>query len=74
MDSYGNGVMRMRSTIENILARGNYIRMIDGRYTDGFFDLEILKTLIKEGKAELFNNHGVKMARRPKQRKPKKKE
>lgn len=65
MDNFGNGVMRMRVTIECILARGNYIRMIDGRYTDGFVDLEVLRAIIKEGGAELFNNHGVKMARRP---------
>ena len=65
MDNFGNGVMRMRVTIEGILARGNYIRMIDGRYTDGFVDLEVLRAIIKEGGAELFNNHGVKMARRP---------
>ena len=65
MDNFGNGVMRMRVTIEGILTRGNYIRMIDGRYTDGFVDLEVLRAIIKEGGAELFNNHGVKMARRP---------
>ncbi len=65
MDNFGNGVMRMRVTIEGILARGNHIRMIDGRYTDGFVDLEVLRAIIKEGGAELFNNHSVKMARRP---------
>ena len=57
--------MRLRVTIENILKRGNYIRMMDGRYTDGFVDLEVLQALIDEGKAEVIDNKGVKMARRP---------
>jgi hypothetical protein len=64
MDSFSNGTMRMRSTIEGILSRGNYIRMIDGRYADGFVDLKVLRAIIKDGGAELFNHHGVKTARR----------
>jgi hypothetical protein len=48
----------MRVTIERILSRGNYIRMMDGRYADGFVDLKVLQTIIDEGGAEVFVNKG----------------
>ncbi len=64
MDTFGNGTMNMRHTIEEILKRGNYIRMMDGRYTDGFVNLEVLQIIINEGGAEVFENQGVKMARK----------
>lgn len=70
MDTFGNGRMNMRHTIEEILKRGNYIRMMDGRYTDGFVNLEVLQIIINEGGAEVFENQGVKMARKLTKRSP----
>ena len=39
------------------------IRFIDGRYSNGFVDEEDLRHLIESGRAEIYQNGGMKFVR-----------
>ena len=56
--------IRMKVTVLEILRRGNYIRLMDGRYDSGFVALDVLQAVIKDGDAETFDNHGVQLVRK----------
>ena len=55
----------MKEKILEILKKES-IRLLDGRYSKGFVDLDELKELISEGKAEVYENQEMKFVRRPK--------
>jgi hypothetical protein len=50
--------------ILRIVEAGHYIRLMDGRWSDGYVHMETLKKLIEEKRVEVFTNKGVKMVRK----------
>lgn len=56
-----------RKRIMRLLRDGHNIRVIDGRYTDGFVDQAALDELMKAGKVEKFKVQGFSFVRLPKQ-------
>ena len=51
-----------KAMVINILKQED-IRLMDGRFRDGFVDLNVLNKLIEEGKAEIYDNQGIKFVR-----------
>lgn len=51
-----------KKNILKILEKEN-IRWIDGRYSNGFVDLNELPILLLEGSAEVYEDQGVKFVR-----------
>lgn len=48
----------------DILNSGEWVRVYDGKYTNGFIDTDILLFLVDLGEAETFDNQGVPMIRK----------
>ena len=49
--------------ILNLLRGGNLIRLVDGRYTDGFVDTDALKALIDAGLVTVTEIKGMRFVK-----------
>ena len=54
--------IKQRFHIVSILKNEN-VRLMDGRFSDGFVDIDKLNKLIKDGVAEIYDNQGVEFVR-----------
>ena len=54
--------IKLRENIIRILEQEN-IRLVDGRFSSGFVDLNELNNLTKNGIAEIYNNQGINFVR-----------